>query len=181
MKKIYLLISIVLFTFMLFADTVRANEAATSATIKYDLAFPGILPDNPFYKLKVIRDRISIRLISDVNKKIEFYLLQADKGIFATAMLVDKNKIKLANETALKAENNMTLLTFRLKELSKKPNSGLFKKLITASLKHQEVLTTLANRVSPDNRDTLIKVINFSKTNLQTIEKLQSKKYYIQQ
>lgn len=156
-------------------------DLAPAKYIDYDLAFPGILPDNPLYKLKVLRDKISVFLISDHYKKIDFYLLQADKGILATAMLIDKNKIKLAEKTALKAEHNMTLVTYELKQLWKKPSNELFEKLKTASLKHQEVLNALIIRVPSQNRETLIRVLDFSKTNLQTVGKLQSKKYYVQQ
>ncbi|MBI2613553.1 MAG: hypothetical protein HYW62_02180 [Candidatus Levybacteria bacterium] len=162
-------------------ETESADPKMEIAKIDYDLAFPGILPDNPLYKLKVLRDKISIVLISDQYKRIEFYLLQADKGILATAMLIDKNKVALAEQTALKAEHNMTLVTYELKKMSEKPNDDLFNKLKTASRKHQEVLGTLIERVPAQNQKTFIIVVNFSKTNLQTIEKLQNKKYYNKQ
>ena len=45
---------------LVFAQQVESaqTEAATdSAKINYDLPFPGILPDNPLYKLKILRDR----------------------------------------------------------------------------------------------------------------------------
>lgn len=152
-----------------------------SAKIQYDLAYPGILPDNPLYKLRVLRDKLSVFFISDPLKRVDFYLLQADKGILATAILIDKNSIKLAGETALKAENNMTLITYELKRLSEKPNDQLFQRLTTASKKHQEVLKTLTERIPTEDQKTLIAVINFSRTNLQTIEKLHAKKYYNKQ
>jgi hypothetical protein len=137
--------------------------------IKYDLAYPGILPDNPFYKLKVLRDKISLALITDPLKKMDYLLLQADKGILATAMLVDKNQISLAETTALKAENNYTLIANELNYLSKKPKNELFTKLETASKKHQEVLTDLLKRIPKNKQKTFLQVIDFSKRNLETI------------
>lgn len=151
--------------------TPSPTPAPTPTIVKYDLAYPGMLPDNFFYKLKVLRDKITYALISDPLKKIDYLLLQTDKGILATAMLIDKNKISLAETTALKAENNYTLLTFELKSLSKKPDNKLFNKLKTASLKHQEVLQSLIKRVRSDNQKVFQQVINFSKTNYQTVEK----------
>lgn len=153
------------------------GNASKSAVIKYDLAYPGILPDNPLYKLKVLRSKIIEFLINDPSKKIGLYLLQADKGILATAILVDKNKINLAGDTALKAENNMTLLTYELYKLKQKPGSDFIQKLKTASLKHQEVLSSLINRLHKSEQSTLITVLNFSKTNLQTIERFEKKKF----
>ena len=151
------------------------KQATPSAIIKYNLAFPGILPDNPLYKLKVLRDKISLGLISDPTKKIEFLLLQTDKGILATAMLVDQNKITLAKETALKAENNYTLLTYEVKNSREKLTTELYKKLKKAALKHQEVLESLIKRVPKDNRKTFQTVLCFSKQNWQSVEDFQKK------
>ena len=168
MKKLVLLV----FIFFVFFSTQIAF-----AQVKYDLAFPGILPDHPLYKIKVLRDKITAVLINDHIKKTEFYLLQADKGIHAAAMLVDKNEVELAKETALKAENNMTLLTFELKKLRQRPDQSLFDKLKLASLKHQEVLSSKEKKVGKDDKKTFQQVINFSKTNLNTIEMLEKKIY----
>lgn len=180
MKKVFILLFFAIFFFfstqVSFAQ--ETENSTKSAAIKYDLAYPGILPNNPLYKLKVLRDRVTALLISDPMKKAEFYLLQTDKGILATAMLVDKGEIKLAQETAFKAEHNMTLLTYELKKLTKRPSSDFIGKMKTASLKHQEVLHSLIKRVTPDEQETFAAVVNFSKTNLQTIEKLEKKKFY---
>ncbi|MBI2028420.1 MAG: hypothetical protein HYT07_02310 [Candidatus Levybacteria bacterium] len=155
------------------------QQSTPAAIINYDLAYPGVLPDHPLYKLKVLRDRISLALISDPMKKIDFYLLQADKGILASAMLIDKNKIDLAKQTALKAEHNYTLLAQILYSQRKKPDADFFKKLKTASLKHQEVLDSFAKRVSKDDQKTFLQVIDFSKRNWETIEKYQKAKLFV--
>lgn len=163
-----------------FTPTVTQNNQTTqSALIKYDLAYPGILPDNPLYKLKVLRDKISVSFISDTKKKIDFYLLQADKGILATAMLVDKNNISLAEQTALKAENNFTLISDTLRsyyyrqqpDISDPATKAFLQKLKIASLKHQEVLNSLLKRVPKDRQKTFKTVIYFSKINIENIEK----------
>ena len=138
--------------------------------VQYDLAFPGMLPDHPLYKLKVLRDRIKALYISDPKIKADFYLHLADKGILATAMLVDKHEIKLAQETALKAEHNMTLLTQELAKFEDLPNASLLTKWTTASLKHQEVLTDLLLRIPQDQQDIFKQVIDFSKRNLIQIQ-----------
>ncbi len=149
--------------------------ATPSAIVKYDLAYPGMLPDSPFYRVKVLRDKISASLISNPKKKIEFFLLQADKGILASAMLVDKKNFELAKQTALKAENNMTLLTQELWKLPKRLDLNQYNKLKEASLKHQEVLESLAKRVGAKNEKTFQTVSDFSKRNWQTIEQFQTK------
>jgi len=149
--------------------TPTQTQAAQTHT-EYGLAFPGMLPDHPLYKLKVLRDKITAASIFNSLKKIDFYVLQADKGILATAMLIDKNKIDLAQETALKAENNFTLIAPQLYMLPKKPNKDFFKKIKTAGLKHQEVLRSVINRIPKDKQKAFENVIDFSKRNLKTIE-----------
>lgn len=183
MKRFYIFGFITAFAFISAAIMNPANavNSTGSAAIKYDLAYPGILPDNPLYKLKVLRDKIIVQTIMDPEKKVNFYLLQTDKGILASAMLVDQNKINLAKETLLKAENNYTILTFELKKFDKKPNAQLFKKLETASLKHQEIISSLAKRVPKEDQKTFETVLEFTKRNLQTVKKLQNKKYYYRQ
>lgn len=175
MKQLLPLTIIFFFITTIFFTTpfiVLAQEMAPSPSpiVNYDLAYPGILPDHPFYKLKVLRDKISLALISDPRKKIDFYLLKADKELLAAAILVDKGLIDLAAQTALKAEHNYTLLTQELYRLPTSPKEELYKKLKTASLKHQEVLASLAKRVTPEKQKTFLTVIDFSKRNWNTIE-----------
>lgn len=160
---------------ILFCSVTAAYAQGTILTptpmfVKYDLAFPGMLPDNPLYKLKVLRDKIIAASIFNPLKKIEFYVLQADKGILAAAILIDKNKIDLAQKTALKAENNFTLIAPQLYMLAEKPNKDFFKRLETASLKHQEVLRSIIKRVPNDKQTTFMQVVGFSERNLDTIE-----------
>jgi len=152
----------------------EAKPTTPSAIVKYDLAYPGILPDSPIYKLKVLRDKITVGLISNPQKKAEFYLLQADKGILAAAMLVDKKDFALAKETALKAEHNITMMTYDLWRFPKRLNLDFYNKLKTASLKHQEVLVSLMKRVPEEDGKVFQTVLDFSKRNWETIEQFQT-------
>ena len=178
MKNKLLLIFSLFFLSLIFVSTptvasaqeVNLTPTPTQAIVKYDLAYPGMLPDNPFYKLKVLRDKIIASSIFNPLKKIDFLLLQTDKGILATAILIDKNEIDLAQTTALKAENNFTLISSQLYMLPVKPKKDFFKRLETAGLKHQEVLTSIIKRVPKDKQKVFEQVIDFSKRNLQTID-----------
>ena len=178
----YLCILLVISAFIFTKNSPRvtyaemATQSAKEKKIEYDLAYPGILPDNFLYKLKVLRDKITALLISDPKKKVEYYLLQTDKGILASAMLVDKNKIELAQETALKAEHNYTLLTDELWKISERPDASFFKELTDSSLKHQEVLISLVKRVPENKQKTFNQVIEFSKRNLKSVEAYQKKR-----
>lgn len=152
----------------------QTPAASPPASIQYDLAFPGILPDHPLFKLKVLRDKITALFTRDPTQKIQFYVRQADKGILATAILLEKGNIPLANETALKAEHNMTMMVMYLPYASLRKDSELLEKIRTASLKHQEVLGVLINRVAADQQQTLKTVYEFSVRNLQSVEQFES-------
>src|SRR5438309_421306 len=74
------------FIFSLCASFVSAEEVLDSPTpspvsISYQLPYPGMLPDNPLYFLKVIRDGVWSFLLSNPLKKADFDLLQADKRV----------------------------------------------------------------------------------------------------
>lgn len=193
MKKIYLIIISAILAYLIVVPSsgnkalaseevnITTEQSTVSAPIKYDLAYPGILPDSPLYKIKVLRDKLIGFMISDPQKKIGFYLLQTDKGILATAILIDKNEIKLAGTTALKAENNYTLLVGQLYRLPKNPavEADIIKRLKLASSKHQEVLSSLIERVPASERKVFENVLLFSKENLKSVENFQKRKRFL--
>ena len=165
MKKILVFL---IFAFLLISYAPAfAQEVTPSPTIspvppaKYALAYPGMLPDSPFYKLKVLRDKIMLALIQDPMKKVEHHLLLADKRIQMANILVNKGKIELAKETALKGENEYTLLVNLLKDEGKKPNKALFDKLELAALKHQEVLGVITTKLKGEDKKNFETIIEF--------------------
>ncbi len=177
-KLLLSLLGFIAFTFFLlpasFAQTPPSSSGTGVTQVQYDLLYPGILPDNWLYKVKVFRDKIIEQFITDPNQKVLFYLRQADKGILATAMLLDKNETDLANTTALKAENNMTLITKYLSSVDWNKNPELLTKIKTASLKHGEVLGVLINRLPAASQQTLRTVLEFSQRNLQTVQQFET-------
>ncbi|MDP3940673.1 MAG: DUF5667 domain-containing protein [bacterium] len=178
-----LLVCLLVFSITNSSPTVFAKEDGTESAkvtaqqpqAQYLLAYPGMLPDSPLYKLKVLRDKIATFLISDPMKKIDFYLLRADKGILASSMLLDKKEIALAKETALKAENNITELVRQLSSLPQKPEASLFERLMLASRTHQAIFEQMIKKTKGDDKKTFQDVLYFSKSNLETIKKLSKK------
>lgn len=152
------------------------TRTSTPKTVDYNLAYPGILSNHPLYKLKILRDKITERLISDPSKKIDFYLLQTDKMILASSILVEKGEIEPAKETALKGENNYTLITYEFKNINKKPNQKIYNKLKMAAKKHQEILNIIIGKVKENDKETFKNVLYFSQINLKEIERLYKNK-----
>jgi hypothetical protein len=132
-------------------ESTQAAEATTAAqkeSTDYHLAYPGILPDHPFYFLKMIRDRIWLLLTTDCLKKAEVLLLFADKRIGAAQALVDGQKTKLGVTTATKAEKYLErAVDQEVKAREKGEDTRSFLEKITkAALKHEEILLAIREK-----------------------------------
>lgn len=71
----------------------------------YSLPYPGILPGNPIYSIKAIRDKMIEIMTTDPSKRTSFYLLQADKRLAAAILLFDQDKPELGEQTLSKSQN----------------------------------------------------------------------------
>ena len=173
MKKILFLITLLLIVLLSSYPSfalVSSPSAEIKVESKYILAYPGILPDHPLYKLKVLRDKIILLLINNPQKKVDFYLLQTDKGIAATETLTNKGNIKLAQETALKAEHNYTLLTYEVKRNKWEISNRQYNKLKSAALKHQETLQNIIVKVPAEEKEIFKTILYFSQKNLEEVK-----------
>jgi hypothetical protein len=146
--------------------------------IDYQLPYPGLLPDNPFYPLKVLRDRIISLFISDPLKKAEFYLLDANKRLNGAFYLFnkDKTKIELVQSTISKAENYFEQAILKTQEAKKQgiDTSDIQEEMSESLIKYQEILETISSKpsafksdfVSLENRvtvlDKLVKALSSS-------------------
>lgn len=139
-------------------EATMSADATQTESVKYDLPYPGILPDHPLYFLKMIRDRIVSFLISDPLKKADFDLLQADKRLNSGIYLLNKNKDKnekLAHSTISKGENYFEEAIQNVRQAQKQglDTKDILRRLSDASKKHQEVLQSLGNKASQDLTD----------------------------
>jgi hypothetical protein len=158
MKKVGFLVSFLIFllSFNFFVCKTYAATGDLSASqsskteISYELPYPGLLPDNPLYFLRVIRDKTVDFFISDPVKKTEFDLLQADKRLNAGIFLLNKGKISLALTTVSKAENYFSEAIDKMGEAKMQGiNTGVIKgKLENALKKHEQELKDMVQKVS---------------------------------
>ena len=51
-----------------FPQTDPATESAATVQIEYYLPYPGVLPDSPLYKLKMVRDRVKLWITRDATR-----------------------------------------------------------------------------------------------------------------
>lgn len=152
MKKALLLVVFLTLLFLptqIFAQENTGSQSA-KAKVEYDLPYPGLLPDSPFYFLRATRDKVVSLLISEPLKKAEFDLLQADKRLAAAVFLANKKKYSLAVTTISKGENYFESALFQVRQAIKegKLAGDVVSHLYLSSLKHQEVLKELENKTS---------------------------------
>lgn len=135
-------------------EATKSSEIAPQK-VSYELPFPGILPDSPLYIFKVLRDGAVKLVINNDMTRARFYLLNAEKRMFAAKLLVDKHKDDLAVTTFSKSNNYLFDALFALKNFKKgHPKSPDIKPYLrqfeAASLKHIEIATEIGPRVDND-------------------------------
>lgn len=139
------------------SEQAQLVEKSTPST--YTLPYPGMLPDNPLYSLKMFRDRIVYFLISDPVKRAEFNLLQADKRLQAGVMLWQEKpeKAELTISTISKGENYFgQALSDTRQAIKEGRETGSIKgDLVQASRKHNEVILSLKKEMPVDFQDEL--------------------------
>lgn len=130
-------------------DPVRA---LIEQEVLYYLPYPGILPDHPIYWMKMFRDRVVEILTTKTDKRVDLWVLYADKRLGAAKVLIEGNKIDLGVLTALKSTGYLSKAVYRVEEIK---NQGievgnLANKMERETLKHAQVLDELARRTEGD-------------------------------
>ncbi|GEM_PF-1294362 len=151
-------------------ESTESAQMEVEQNVQYELAYPGMLPDNPLYFLKTMRDAVVRFLISDSLKKAEFNLLTSDKRIYAAQLLADNDKSELALETLLKSNNYMheaVVSLSKAKEEDKNINP-ILSNLKTSVKKHREVVS---RQIAPNMPENMSDMINRELDRLEDIEK----------
>lgn len=186
MKRLFLLPLFLLFLFMtatpMLADTSSSSAQPTPiqlVNVNYDLPYPGLLPDNPLYLLKVMRDGIVGFFISDPLEKSKFDLLQADKRLNAGVYLTHESRVNegLVVSTISKGENYFQEAIGQL-SLAKMQGHDIGNEagvLQTAAEKHRYVINQVERSLSPSYQKALqgeeARVVGFEKMVKQTAQK----------
>lgn len=163
MKKI--LTAVVFFLVVVntaFAQSPKPSVLPTASprpSVNYTFPYPGVLPDNALYKVKMLRDRIVAWFIRDDLRLSEYYLKMGDKRVNAAKFLAEGGKLELAATTASKAE---IYLLRSVEQAEKAKNKGKDVKsflgtLSTASLKHEEYLEEMMGSLPDGPRQSLEK------------------------
>lgn len=146
------------------SPSANATMGATLNTLTdYNLAYPGLLPGHPLYFLKALRDRVIGLLISDPQKKAEFYLLASDKRLYAGVLLVqNEGKDELAVSTISKSNNYFHQVLGAVGKVPKNnPNRAPFLEKAEVSIKkHQEMAEGLLQELERADQQALRSELN---------------------
>lgn len=182
MKKWVSLFFFLTFVLLVFSTSALAQTpdrkvaSASTAAADYKLPYPGMLPDNPFYKLKVLRDKIILYLTPDPFKKAQLHLQLADKTLFAALKVAEKGNLPLAIQTAFKGEHQVTQMVDEIKRGvygGKELDKGLVDKAHKAYTKHQELLDGIMGRANKSEQENLVIIKEFSTRNNNELLKLE--------
>jgi len=154
MKKIILLI-ILLLLFSFGAKTLAQDTALPS---------PGFTPDSPFYFFDTLAKRINLFFIFSSEKKAEKAIEYAEERLAEVKAMAEKNKVE-ATETANQGYQDFLGLANQKTQEAKEEGKeiGNLAILITEkTLKHQEILVEVFERVPEEAKTAIKKAIEVS-------------------
>ena len=142
---------------------VAENKASE---IDYTFVYPGkILPDNPLWSLKALRDKILFYITTNPLRKAERALLYSDKRLLASRELFKSNKPDIALSTLSKGEKYLEIATNQVVIAREKgiDTKDFLIKLASASLKHRQVIEEMLPLVPEDGKPTVVRALDYSK------------------
>lgn len=155
------------FFFILFSLLFVRNlsQQAVFAVQEYSLPYPGILPNHPFYPLKMLRDRALELFTREPLKKAELYLLFADKRIYMASMLAEQKKWELAETTASKAEKYLLKLKDTIDgsiKMGLSPDLGFVSRIKQAAAKHKRLILDLEKKAPKEMRPSFKQILKIN-------------------
>lgn len=134
------------------------TSAYAGDKVAYELPYPGILPDNPLYYAKIVRDRVLEFATRDHLKKAQLYLLLSDKRIATAQELAKKGKTKMAITAMQKAEKyalKIPPLLRTSKEQGVTPPEDFKMKIKQSNEKHAEVIDNIKRSLPQGELNTI--------------------------
>lgn len=156
--RLYPFIALLILFFIVINIFTQLAHYSVYASSKYQLPYPGILPNHRLYPIKAARDRLVEFFTRDLNKKAELYLLYADKRIYMAQMLAEQKQWKLAESTASKAEKYLLKVketVDNLKGMGGGMDVAFIPDVKQAVIKHQQILKDLQKKAPKEYRNGL--------------------------
>lgn len=150
----------------------EATQSAQIQEVQYELPYPGMLPDNPLYFLKTMRDAVVKFLIADSLKEAEFNILTANKRAYAALLLSEKEKsdYELVIETISKSNNYLHEATVSLTK-AKEEGKDFLPLLDNASKSVKKHRQVFSRQILPTTPESMKKALETEIKRLDSIEK----------
>jgi hypothetical protein len=134
--------------------------------IGYVLPNPGrVLPDSPFWTLKVVRDRLWLLITSDGSKRSDLFLLFADKRLGAAKSIFEKGDWQLGYSVLTKAEKYLEKASLSEEANRQRGNdtSEFLYRVSLSSLKHAQMIREFVKYAPEEVKPKLIELENYPK------------------
>lgn len=106
----------------------------------YPLIDPGILPTNPLYPLKMMKDRLNLVLTRNPEQRTRLFLTYSNIRMSAANQLVEQGETDLAVSTATKGQVYMWQAISQSAAIPPSLQTAWYDSLEQALLKHEEVI-----------------------------------------
>ncbi len=141
-----------------------------------NLPSPGILPDSPFYFLKVWKETIQNFFTFGIENKAKQFLHLADVRLVEYQKLVEKGKIEIAQKTLDKYEKQLNSAIEKIDELKyqNKDVKNVSQKLEDVVSKHLDVLSQNLQKVPDSGKQGIENAIEKTSQVLEQVKKIKS-------
>lgn len=155
MQKIFF--SILILSFLTINFGVLAQDT--------DLPSPGITPDSPFHFFDTLGEKIGMLFAFRTEKKAEKALRYAEEKLAEAKAMAEKNKIQALEKAIQKYQEFLGLANTKTKEAKEKGKDveGLVSLIVEKTLKHQEVLLEVFEKVPEEAKTAIQKAIEVSR------------------
>ncbi|HYM65374.1 MAG TPA: DUF5667 domain-containing protein [Candidatus Sulfotelmatobacter sp.] len=163
--------------FLLLSFASVSFASGESQKVSYDLPYPGILPNNPLYFLKAVRDNFVGYLISEPLKKSEYDLLQSDKRLVSSQKLLEEGNAELSITTLSKSGNYFysAIENAAFAKSQGKDATPILDKMLNASKKHQEIISEMVQKAKEKNKPSFVDLLKRTKSFQEKVEQIKSK------
>ncbi|OGG06802.1 hypothetical protein A2872_01060 [Candidatus Gottesmanbacteria bacterium RIFCSPHIGHO2_01_FULL_42_12] len=141
-RKVGKIISLIILLFVLsFAVSSPVSAEISTNSAKYDLPYPGILPDSPLWPIKDLRDKLIGLVVFDPVIKGQYELRLADKKLAMAQVLINTGKGELGEKVLIWASDGYDRAIDRAEEskLKKLNYETLASRLSLFAAKYAEV------------------------------------------
>ena len=138
-----------------YAQVASKPQDPSPTSVDYPLPYPGMLPDNPLYFLKLFRDDLTSFFLSKPLDRAQFDLMQSDKNVEASYLLVTQEvgKTDLAFKTFSQAQDAFAQAIDQTDSAKKQgySTSEIDKKLSFSNQKHLQILQSIGQQTGQKN------------------------------